>query len=187
MRGRKIAPNAERGCSNSSVIFVLALKKATWANFEIRSMARNMWSLPPTRRSSQTSMWTYADRRLGEALALRSPRHALVAVGSQDQVARWSAPPACHGASNDGMPFSHRRRVGLSAAHSILRLMRLSPRNNCAFNIKRLEHLILHVRLEGVRFGFVAFGRSDHTGALLMQAEAGRDLAAQPYLFAECA
>src|SRR3712207_2149480 len=103
MRGRKIAPNAERGCANSSVIFVLAPKKATWANFEIRSTARNMWSLPSTRRSSQTSMWTYADRRLGEALALRSPRRALVAVGSQDQVARWSAPLACHAPSYDDL------------------------------------------------------------------------------------
>jgi hypothetical protein len=28
------------------------------ANFDTRSMARNMWSLPSARRSSQTSMWT---------------------------------------------------------------------------------------------------------------------------------
>jgi hypothetical protein len=63
--------------------------------------------------------------------------------------------------------------------------MRLSPRNSCTFGIQGLEHLILHVRLKLGRFGFVAFGRSDHAGTLLMRAEAGRDLAAQPSLFVE--
>jgi hypothetical protein len=39
-------------------ILVAAGKKATWANFETRSIARNMKSLPSARRSSQMSIWT---------------------------------------------------------------------------------------------------------------------------------
>jgi hypothetical protein len=39
-------------------ILVAAFRKATWVNFETRSMARNMKSLPLARRSSQMSIWT---------------------------------------------------------------------------------------------------------------------------------
>src|SRR5215212_5089006 len=76
-------------------ILVAASKKATWANFDTRSIARNRCSLPWASRSSQTSMWTprsrsagrragSADRRLGEAAPLRGvllvPRQARDAV-----------------------------------------------------------------------------------------------------------
>src|SRR5829696_1927734 len=57
-------------------IWVAASKKATWVNLLTRSMARNMWSLPSARRSSQWSMHV-ADPGLGEAPALRGVRVVL--------------------------------------------------------------------------------------------------------------
>lgn len=46
-------------CSNAAPLsFVAASKKATWVNFETRSMARNMCRLPCDRRSALLSMWT---------------------------------------------------------------------------------------------------------------------------------
>jgi hypothetical protein len=39
-------------------ILVSASREATWTNFETRSIARNMRSLPWVGRGSRTSMWT---------------------------------------------------------------------------------------------------------------------------------
>jgi hypothetical protein len=51
-----VAATSRKKAAPFSLVF--ASKKATRVNFETRSMARNMNSLPCAKRSSQTSMCT---------------------------------------------------------------------------------------------------------------------------------
>src|SRR5829696_4691910 len=109
-------------------ILVAASKKATWANFDTRSIARNMCSLPWASRSSQTSMWTprsrsagrragSADRRLGEALALGGLLAGLRQPGNAVPLEA-----AVQGAAGEG-----RDRLAQAAEHVVQRQQRAAP------------------------------------------------------------